>query len=134
MQLLIAVGVALAWGLVGGVIDAAFLGGVEFASTSVAISYSAASALFSAAACLPVALGLWSWVRLTHTGGRTGPDALATYEVTGELPEDLTGRTHFFWMSRLVRTLIHIWRLMKAKSISAMRQRFQRSVKSSCFT
>ena len=58
MQLLIAVGVALAWGLVGGVIDAAFLGGVEFASTSVAISYVAASALFSAAACLPVASSL----------------------------------------------------------------------------
>ena len=68
MQLLIAVGVALAWGLVGGVIDAAFLGGVEFASTSVAISYSAASALFSAAACLPVAVGLWSLVQLTHRG------------------------------------------------------------------
>lgn len=40
-----------------------------------------------------------SWIRLTHSGGRTGPDTLATYEVMGELPEDLIGRTHFFWMS-----------------------------------
>jgi len=40
-----------------------------------------------------------SWVRLTHTGGRTGPDTLATYEVTGDPPGDLTARTHFFWMS-----------------------------------
>lgn len=40
-----------------------------------------------------------SWVRLTHAGGRTGPDALATYEVAGELPRDLASRTHFFWTS-----------------------------------
>jgi arylsulfatase A-like enzyme len=68
MQLLIAVGVALAWGLVGGVIDASLLGGVEFATPGVAVAYTAASALFSAAASLPVALGLWGSARIARRG------------------------------------------------------------------
>jgi hydroxymethylbilane synthase len=39
-----------------------------------------------------------SWIRLTHTGARTA-DALATYAVDTELPDDLPLRTHFFWTS-----------------------------------
>ena len=39
------------------------------------------------------------WLRLTHAGGVTGVDALATYEVDTALPEDLPSRSHFFWMS-----------------------------------
>jgi len=39
------------------------------------------------------------WVRLTHAGGVTGEDAIATYEVETALPEDLPSRSHFFWMS-----------------------------------
>jgi len=66
MQLLTAVGLALAWGLLGGVIEATLLSGIEFASTSVAVSHVAAASLFSATACLPVALGIWSLYQPTH--------------------------------------------------------------------
>lgn len=39
-----------------------------------------------------------SWQRLTHSG--TGdPDALATYVVEQDVPEDLADRTHFYWTS-----------------------------------
>lgn len=39
------------------------------------------------------------WVRLTHAGGGTARDAIATYEVETPLPQDLPLRSHFFWMS-----------------------------------
>ena len=39
-----------------------------------------------------------SWIRLTHTGAGIA-DALATYAVETQLPEDLPSRTHFFWTS-----------------------------------
>ena len=38
------------------------------------------------------------WRRLTH-GGSDAPDALVTYDVTVDLPNDLPERTHFFWTS-----------------------------------
>jgi hydroxymethylbilane synthase len=39
-----------------------------------------------------------AWVRLTHDRARV-PDALATYQVTVPLPDDLPARSHFFWTS-----------------------------------
>lgn len=38
------------------------------------------------------------WCRLTH-GGSDAPGAIATYDVELSLPDDLPGRTHFFWTS-----------------------------------
>jgi hydroxymethylbilane synthase len=40
-----------------------------------------------------------TWHRLTHRAAESGPDTLATYEVDERLPDDLAGRTHFFWTS-----------------------------------
>jgi len=40
-----------------------------------------------------------TWMRLTHSGGVTGPDTLATYEVTRDVPDNLPAHSHFFWMS-----------------------------------
>src|SRR5262249_34704076 len=40
------------------------------------------------------------WHRLTHEAAAAGDaDAIATYVVDDPLPEDLGGRTHFFWTS-----------------------------------
>jgi hydroxymethylbilane synthase len=39
------------------------------------------------------------WVRLTHAAAVVDSDAVVTYVVEACLPEDLPGRTHFFWMS-----------------------------------
>ncbi|MDO8679265.1 MAG: hydroxymethylbilane synthase [Acidobacteriota bacterium] len=45
-----------------------------------------------------------TWVRLTHAAGANTADAVATYSVTPELPEDLPSRSHFFWTSGTVFT------------------------------
>ena len=39
-----------------------------------------------------------AWQRLTHAASGD-PDALATYAVEQNVPEDLVSRTHFFWTS-----------------------------------
>jgi hydroxymethylbilane synthase len=40
------------------------------------------------------------WCRLTHAAATADdPNALATYEVREQLPDDLANRTHFFWTS-----------------------------------
>jgi hydroxymethylbilane synthase len=38
------------------------------------------------------------WLRVTHTRAND-PEALATYEVHRPWPDDLAGRSHFFWTS-----------------------------------
>lgn len=39
------------------------------------------------------------WVRLTHAAAASAPDALATYAVVRDLPEELPAYSHFFWTS-----------------------------------
>ncbi len=50
-----------------------------------------------------------AWTRLTHAGVQDG-DALATYSVSVNLPDDLPSRSHFFWTSgELFKTAIARW-------------------------
>ncbi len=50
-----------------------------------------------------------AWTRLTHDGVRD-QNALATYSVSVNLPDDLPSRSHFFWTSgELFKTAIARW-------------------------
>jgi arylsulfatase A-like enzyme len=87
MQLVIAAGLALAWGLVGGAVDAVAFSTMEFATPAVALRYAAASALLVSCFSLAGGLGVFALCQLGP--GRTAPKrlrlALVALQVTAIL-------------------------------------------------
>ena len=87
MQLVIAAGLALAWGLVGGAVDAIAFSTMEFATPAVALRYAAASAFLVAALSLAGGLGVFALCQLGPGG--TAPErrrlALVALQVTAIL-------------------------------------------------